>query len=177
MATMLQRFAVLIVAVALCSCIGSSHPHSEVDPRYPVKHSWGKSYQLIPAEDYLARTYVVPPIAPISMGQCIVVSLSDRRAWLFRDGVPVWESVTCTGKDSHATALGQYQIVDKHKDWVSTIYNVPMPFFLRFDRDSIGIHAGAIAVLRASHGCIRVPLRHAEELFNMVEVGTPVFVQ
>lgn len=116
------------------------------------------------------------PPAPQSLGFCIVVDLKSQMVHAYNDGNPVFSSVTCTGKASTPTPRGNFEVINKHRQWTSTIYRVSMPYFLRLTPYSIGLHAGRIQSRPASHGCIRLPLEKAKELFELADVGTPVYV-
>lgn len=135
-------------------------------------------YKRIPAEEYLMREEVPVPPAPRESGPAIRVSLEKQRVWLYLDGVAVLTSVTCTGRPGFESPTGTFRVISKHRDWISTIYKVPMPYFLRLDamRGRIGLHQGIIALTPASHGCIRVPKSKAEKLFDWTPIGTPVVI-
>jgi len=122
------------------------------------------------------RQVVPPPPAPSPVGISICVSLDERRAWLFQDGYPLYAAATCAGRSTHPTPLGDFHVIEKHRDWVSTIYHVPMPYFMRLNVWAIGIHEGGIATTPASHGCIRLPSDMARKFFEVTPVGTPVKV-
>lgn len=160
----------LCVFFVVCSSVAMANTKYE-----QVKKN-GKTYKVIPAEEYLLQTEVPVPTAPKMDGTSIKISLSGRRAWLFQDGELVNTSVTCTGRPGKETPKGTFTVISKHKDWISTIYHVPMPWLLRLSAYSgqIGIHQGVISVKNASHGCIRLPKTKAMEFFNVVPVGTTV---
>mgnify|MGYP006339678889 CR=1 FL=1 len=103
-----------------------------------------------------------------------VISLSRQRITLFKNDKPVRSSRVSTGKRSTPTPTGKYVITDKQAHWVSSIYHVAMPFFMRLDCKEIGMHAGVLPGYPASHGCIRMPGYMAQTFFNNVSVGTPV---
>ena len=50
-----------------------------------------------------------------------------------------------------------------------------MPYFLRF-RGGYGMHAGFVPRFRASHGCVRMPIKMAKHFFEAAEIGTRVEV-
>jgi lipoprotein-anchoring transpeptidase ErfK/SrfK len=50
-----------------------------------------------------------------------------------------------------------------------------MPYFLRF-AGGYGMHAGFVPRFRASHGCVRMPMRMAKYFFEAAEIGTRVEV-
>jgi hypothetical protein len=51
-----------------------------------------------------------------------------------------------------------------------------MPFMQRLTWDGIALHAGEIPGRPASHGCIRLPLAFARELFAVTRIGAAVHV-
>lgn len=108
------------------------------------------------------------------------------------------------GRAGHETPPGRYEVMEKdpeHKSseygsWVrgdgSVVSNqakvgdsvpsgthyeaAPMPWFLRLTGDGVGLHAGFVTGTPLSHGCIRLPLTFAQELYPLVSVGTTVVV-
>lgn len=106
----------------------------------------------------------------------IVVSLGDQAFAAYAGQSKVLVGPISSGRETHPTPPGKYHIIRKHKDWVSTIYDVPMPFFLRFNTHDMGMHAGILPGQPASHGCIRLTRGDAEALFNMTPIGANVVV-
>lgn len=106
-----------------------------------------------------------------------VVSLSKQRVTLFQDDKPVRSARVSTGKKSTPTPPGKYVITDKQVDWVSSIYNVPMPFFMRLSCKEIGLHAGVVPGYPASHGCIRMPRGEVQAFFKILKIGDPVTIE
>lgn len=136
----------------------------------------------------------------------IVISLEQQRAYFYRGAKIVGEAQISTGRTGFETPPGNYRVLQKDKDHVSTLYgefvdevsgevvksNVDvsketppegtlfagskMPYFLRI-REGYGLHAGRLPGRRASHGCIRLPRSMAEHFFNNAEPGTPVTVE
>jgi lipoprotein-anchoring transpeptidase ErfK/SrfK len=164
--------ATLLLGVASCTNLQVA---KAPEKSYPTIRKGGKTYKVIPASDYLMRQEVTPPPAP-GKGTTIVVSLEDKRAWLYQDGLLVHTSAVCTGKPGHRTPTGTFGVIAKHEDWTSTIYHVPMPHFLRLNAlgGMVGLHAGQIALEPASHGCIRLPADMAQVFFENTPVGTKV---
>lgn len=105
-----------------------------------------------------------------------VVSLSRQRVTLFENDKPVRTSKVSTGKKSTPTPPGKYVITDKQVDWVSSIYKVPMPFFMRLSCKEIGLHAGVLPGYPASHGCIRMPRNEVQAFFKLLKIGDPVTI-
>lgn len=135
-----------------------------------------KKTKMISAEEFLWSKKVETPRAPEAHGFCILVDTKNQRVWAFQDSSPVFESVTTTGKASSPTPKGKFHVIKKHRKWTSTIYHVPMNFFLRLNPHVFGLHAGQIRTSPASHGCIRLPEAKAQELFDLCPVGTFVYI-
>jgi lipoprotein-anchoring transpeptidase ErfK/SrfK len=131
------------------------------------------------------------------------ISISEQRAYFYKNGLLVGISQLSTGREGLNTPSGKYSIIQKDKDHVSTKYGdfvdgsgnvvkpnvaisdpkppgshfkgAPMPFFMRIV-DGVGMHAGYLPGYPASHGCIRMPEFMAENFFKSVSVGTPVTI-
>lgn len=135
----------------------------------------------------------------------IVVSISDQRAYFFKGKRLVGQSTVSTGKPGFSTPPGQYTVVWKDKDHVSTVFGdyvddfgnvvksnidarkdsrppgshydgARMPFAMFF-RGGYAMHQGYVPPYAASHGCIRLPAGMAEPFFNNAPLGTPVIVK
>jgi hypothetical protein len=107
----------------------------------------------------------------------ITISLSAQRIYVYRGQTLIGVSSISTGKGGKPTPVGDYVILQKHKDHVSNIYdNAPMPYMQRLTWDGIAIHAGHDPGFPASHGCIRVPLAFAKNLFAVTSLGASVSV-
>jgi ankyrin repeat protein len=107
----------------------------------------------------------------------VTVNLSRQRASLAVEGVTKLETAISTGRRGYATPPGRYVITNKYKHWVSTLYDVPMPYFMRLNCGAIGLHSGYVTGRPASHGCIRLPDDMARRFFNMVNVGDEVTIE
>ena len=134
-----------------------------------------------------------------ALGYVVVVSKPDRTLkvyapWRGKAGVVRWFRVA-VGAPSFPTPAGIFHIAEKQVDpwwnppdapWAAGASPVPPgpsnPLGTRWmglDRDGIGIHgtpdSGSIGGY-ASHGCIRMLIHSAEQLFGLVPVGTPVII-
>ncbi len=109
-------------------------------------------------------------------GAHVRISLGDQRAVLTVDGKVVRTAPVSTGRRGYRTPQGEYVVTDKHRHWVSTLYHVPMPYFMRLSCGAIGLHAGIVPDYPASHGCIRLPSGAAREFFQHCDVGTLVTI-
>lgn len=76
------------------------------------------------------------------------------------------------GRPGKRTPVISFRILAKDRDHWSSLYDVWMPWALLI-RPPYFIHAGVLPGEHDSAGCIRLFPRDAEELFHLVEVGTP----
>jgi hypothetical protein len=134
----------------------------------------------------------------------IKISLGEQRAYFYKSGVLVGVSQLSTGREGLNTPTGNFKIIQKDKDHVSSLFGdyvnssgqvvaanvdvkkdpkppgthfqgTPMPYFMRIVSGT-GLHAGYLPGYPASHGCIRMPEFMAENFFRSVSVGTPVTI-
>jgi len=121
-----------------------------------------------------------PPTAPVDPNmykRFLVVNLSAQRVDLYENGSLTFSTPASSGREEKPTKEGVYTVTDKHEKWVSTLYNVPMPHFLRLNGGDMGLHAGPLPGYPGSAGCVRLPESAAEYLFDHIPVGTHVLIQ
>ena len=107
----------------------------------------------------------------------IVINLAAQQLYLYRDSKVVFVTKLSTGRRHLSTPRGSFQITDKEVFHTSTIYHVPMPYFMRLGEEAFGIHYGYNPGYPASHGCIRVgSMSEAKMLFRMTPSGTSVII-
>ncbi|MEG8023270.1 L,D-transpeptidase family protein [Sphingomonas aurantiaca] len=107
----------------------------------------------------------------------IVISLIEQRAFVYRGSTMIATTTISSGKDGKDTPLGTYPILQKNAVHKSSLYNdASMPFMQRLTWDGIAIHAGRNPGFPDLHGCIRVPLGFAKQLFGVTTLGTTVTV-
>ncbi|MFP3867771.1 MAG: L,D-transpeptidase [Desulfobacteraceae bacterium] len=70
------------------------------------------------------------------------------------------------------TPLLTFEVQAKYQNHWSTIYESWMPWALLLQRPYY-IHGGVLPGLHDSAGCVRLFTHHAQELYNLVDVGTP----
>ncbi len=136
----------------------------------------------------------------------IEVRLGEQRAYFFKGDQLVGVAQVSTGREGFNTPTGNYKVIQKDKDHRSTLYgdyvdaNNPtvvvkanvevgkdpkppgtvflgssMPYFLRVV-NGVGMHAGYLPGVPASHGCIRMPEFMAENYFYNTPMGAPVSI-
>lgn len=120
-------------------------------------------------------------------GKYIEVDLSSQRLYQFEGDRLVGEKVVSTGKWSMPTPVGTFSINSKNPRAYSSTYDLYMPYWMAFIGSKYGLHElpewangkkeGQDHLGRpVSHGCIRMGVGDAEQVFNWAEIGTPVVI-
>ena len=122
---------------------------------------------------WLTNTPQSPSDSPVTL----LVSLSEQRGYLYRDGERIAVTTVSTGKPGHDTPTGVFPITEKKKVHHSRKYdNAPMPYMQRLTRWGHALHAGNVRPYPASHGCIRLPAEFARQLFSLTRTGDVVVI-
>ena len=107
----------------------------------------------------------------------IIINLAAQQLYLYQNSKVVFVTKLSTGRRHLPTPRGTYQITEKDVSHTSSIYHVPMPYFMRLDGEAFGIHYGYNPGYPASHGCIRVgSMSEARTLFRLTPNGTSVII-
>ena len=133
----------------------------------------------------------------------VKISLGEQRAYFYKGGVLVGVSQLSTGREGLNTPAGNYKIIQKDKDHVSSLFgdyvdssgkvvvpNIEVKRTRNRRAHTSKAHpcptscascrgracAGYLPGYPASHGCIRMPEFMAEDFFRSVSVGTPVTI-
>lgn len=107
----------------------------------------------------------------------VVVSLTEQRAYVYRNGLLIAVSTVSSGKPGHETPTGVFTILQKDKDHHSSKYNnAPMPYQERLTWDGVALHAGGLPGYPESHGCVHLPTEFARLLFNATNMGMAVVI-
>ena len=107
---------------------------------------------------------------------------------LFQDGVPVESYLVSSGKRGMDTPKGEFAIQNKAPRPWSKTYGLYMPYWMAFTADGkYGIHElpewpggykeGANHLGRpVSHGCIRLGVGHAKQVYEWADIGTTLII-
>ena len=107
----------------------------------------------------------------------IVVSVPEQVAYVYRNGVRIARTSVSTGRPGHPTPTGVFDILEKEKDHVSTIYKgAEMPWMERLTWTGIAMHAGDLPGYPDSHGCVRLPLEFSKLLYTVTTKGGTVII-
>ncbi len=107
----------------------------------------------------------------------MVVSITEQRAYVYRNGVLIGATTVSTGRPGHLTPTGVFTVLQKQKDHRSTIYDgAPMPYMERLTWGGVALHAGGLPGYPESHGCIHLPSEFAQRLFDISPNGMTVVI-
>lgn len=132
-----------------------------------------------------AMIYAQPQILT---GKYIDVSLTYQNIVIFQDGKPLKAFLISSGIKGLYTPIGTFKIENKHPRAWSKKYGLWMPYWMAFlPSGEMGIHElpewpggykeGANHLgTPASHGCIRLGIGSAKEIYDWAEIGTPVVI-
>lgn len=116
----------------------------------------------------------------------IVVSIKKQKLTYYANGEVALETPVTTGRQNK-TPKGNFKILNKVRN--ATLkgagYSSFVKYWMAFKGNGYGIHDASWRhnfgnmnyYNNGSHGCINVPLKAVKKLFEMVEVGTPVYVK
>jgi lipoprotein-anchoring transpeptidase ErfK/SrfK len=141
--------------------------------------------------------YTEPAVTEDSLGKVIFVSRSQRKLYLYANGELEKSYGVAVGTAGHSTPSGDWQIVAKRfmPSWGNpgSAWAANMPAYippgpnnplgtraLNLDASGIRIHGTTqdwSIGHAASHGCMRMHRWDIEDLYERVDVGTPVFIR
>lgn len=137
-----------------------------------------------------------PEVTESDLGPAILVDISERRLYLYLNGAVEKTYGVAVGTPSHPTPRGEFEITLKRyrptwgnpgSAWAADMPKTIGPGpgnplgtrALNIDSPGIRIHgtsADSSIGTAASHGCMRMHRWDVEDLYERVDVGTPVFI-
>ncbi len=111
----------------------------------------------------------------IDVGTRVEIDLSRQVLFMVTDN-KVWKIVhVSTGSTTRRTRVGHFQIADKFRGWVNCVTLSGQMYYPSYVVSKTAIHGYRhVPAYPASHGCIRVPVWMAEELWNQTPRGMTV---
>lgn len=124
----------------------------------------------------------------------IEISLDDQHLWFYKDGELVTETPIVSGdptKDvATSTGVGKIWSKEQDRDLVGIVpqssqdYSSFVDYWMPINWNNEGIHnstwrkeyGGNIYIGNGSYGCINLPYEATKEIFDNVEINTPVVV-
>ena len=108
----------------------------------------------------------------------VVIDTLTQLFYVYRADKLIGVATISSGRKGRETPLGFWAVMNKKVKGYSRKYdNAPMPFMQMYDSKGIAFHAGPNPGYPASHGCVRLPLKFAERLFGMTQMGTKVIIE
>ena len=167
----MKVYPVLFGFIGCLIITGLFWPGMAADNRETVTCEDGDSFLI------KVRGVVETSNTPYGKGDLIIVDTWKFRLTLYRDGKVFRTYPVAIGESETPTPIGEWKIIHKGGNWGGGFgarwlgLNVPWGIY--------GIHGtnkpGSIGS-RASHGCIRMFNRNVLELYDLVKLGTPVYI-
>ena len=120
-----------------------------------------------------------PAEAPRKAGEPImaIVSIKSQQVTFYDADGWILRAPVSTGTTGRETPAGVFALLEKDKDHHSSMYDDAwMPNMQRITWNGIALHGGPLPGYAASHGCVRMPYRFAEKLFDKTQIGMRVII-
>jgi lipoprotein-anchoring transpeptidase ErfK/SrfK len=122
-----------------------------------------------------------PKVTQPTNRSAVAVKISTSAGRLYvTEGDKVLLATPCAvGTASAPTPMGNHRIGSKirhRRRQSSPGAGYPMTYWMSFHSPTYGMHWGFVKPYPCTHGCVRMPLNSARNVFDMVQVGTPVNV-
>ena len=179
-------------AVVLASCSTTPPPSAPriATPKFvppATNYRWTNGFSASGFEamhGMLGRTALRPgefhwaQNVPAEGDVAITVDIANQIAFVFKGSQLVGVTNISTGKKGHPTPLGFWTINWKRPMYRSRKYdNAPMPWMQNIDDKGIAFHGGVTPGYPASHGCIRLPMAFAKQLYSLTKTGNKVVIE
>lgn len=117
----------------------------------------------------------------------IKVSIAEQKLYYYERNKIVLSTNVVTGmKNVSPTPKGDYKVLRKARNVTlkGSNYESFVSYWIAFKGNAYGLHdaswrsrfGGNIYTYNGSHGCVNMPKNEVSKLYNMIEVGTPVYV-
>jgi hypothetical protein len=121
-----------------------------------------------------------PPAKPVTNPSALKVKLSTgaQRVYVVQGNEVLLATPCSVGTASTPTPHGTYRIYSKvaNRRRVSNPgAGYPMTYWMEF-KSAYGMHWGWVKPHPCTHGCVRLPIKSAQKIFNMVPTGTPLII-
>lgn len=143
-------------------------------------------YTVYDSSKNKAEKIITVNVEPKYKNSYIEVSISNQKLNYYEKGKLILTSDIVSGINN-GTPIGNYKVLRKSRnvnlkgaDYVSFVN-----YWIAFIGNSYGFHdaswrssfGGSIYKYNGSHGCVNMPYNKVKELYELVEVGTPVYIK
>lgn len=152
-----------------------------------IAEGLGFNTEVSELADLMATEYYVDLMD--TSERLVLIDISAQKVWAFEDEEIMMESPVVTGlKNRYDTQLGIYTVLLKRQNYTmrGSYGSARVNYWMRFNNPyAQGLHdaswrsefGGEIYTTDGSHGCVNLPPDFTAELYEFVEVGTPIIVQ
>jgi len=121
-----------------------------------------------------------PPVTQPTNRSNVKVKLSTSAMRVYVvEGDKVLLATPCSiGTAKDPTPLGKYTIYNKQANRRRISQpgaGYPMTYWMEF-KTAYGMHWGFVKPYPCTHGCVRLPIKSAKKIFDLVSVGTPIHI-
>ncbi len=119
-----------------------------------------------------------PPVTQPSNPSAVRVKMSTgaQRVYVMEGNKVLLATPCSVGTSSTPTPKGNFTIYSKQANRrrvSSPGAGYPMTFWMEF-KSAYGMHWGFVKPYPCTHGCVRLPIKSAKKIFDLVRVGTPL---
>lgn len=108
----------------------------------------------------------------------VKLSTGAQRLYVVEGNDVLLATPVTVGKSSTPTPMGDFSIYSKQERRRRVSQpgaGYPMTYWMEF-KPAYGMHWGFVKPVPATHGCVRIPLKAAQKVFNLVRSGTPLHI-
>lgn len=119
-----------------------------------------------------------PPVGEVRNPSALRVKLSTgaQRVYVVEGDRVILATPCSVGTASDPTPKGNFTIYHKNatrRRQSSPGAGYPMSYWMEF-KTAYGMHWGFVKPFPCTHGCVRLPVKSAKKIFDLVRVGTPL---
>jgi len=159
---------------------------------YPFEKNFNGGVNLAAADldgDKVAEIIILPALDYNFNGlKKIMIDISEQNLKAYEGEKIFLDTKVSTGRYGMGTPLGNFRILSKNPRAWSSKYGLYMPYWMAFTTKGHGLHElpewpggykeGANHLgMRVSHGCVRLGVGPAKQLYDWAAIGTPIIVQ
>ena len=150
------------------------------------KGTYEINYTVSDSSNNVTEAKIIVNVKEKTKNPYIKVSISEQKLYYYEYEELVLSTPVVTGKNSTPTPTGNYKVLNKARNVTlrGSNYTSFVNYWIAFIGHSYGIHdaswrdtyGGTIYKNNGSHGCVNTPLDKVKQLYDLVEIGTPVYV-